>query len=237
MSDLRTLHEELVAVVLVGRDLDQVLAEIVGVARRGMPGAEAVSITLIRGDEPYTAAHDGQMALDADELQYERGYGPCMDAGRSGQVFLVEDMAAEDRWPDYSRHAAEHGVGSSLSVPLPFQGTRIGGLNTYSSRPHAFGEEDVEVAEEIALWTAYAIGTAAAAAVSVDDAAQMRSAMLHRSVIEQAKGILMERYKITADPAFTLLSRSSQRTGTKLRAVADALVRTGTLPGTEDQPR
>ena len=231
MTDLRTLHEELVGVVLVGRDLGEVLADITSVARRGMPGADAVSITLIRGDEPYTAAHDGQMALDADEMQYERGYGPCIDAGRSGQVFLVEDMAADDRWPDYSRHAAEHGVGRSLSIPLPFQLTRIGGLNTYAARPHAFSEDDVVAGEEVASWVAYAIGTATAAAVATDEADQMRSAMLHRSIIEQAKGILMERYKITADPAFNLLSHSSQHTGIKLREVADTLVRTGTLPG------
>lgn len=231
MANLRDLHEDLVQIVLVGRDLDEVLTDLASVARRGMPGAEAVSITLIRGDEPYTAAHDGQMALDADELQYARGYGPCMDAGRSGQVFLVDDMATDDRWPDYTQHAAEHGVGSSLSIPLPFQATRIGGLNCYAARPHAFGQEDVEAGEEVAFWAAYAIGTATAAAVATDEAAQMRSAMLHRSVIEQAKGVLMERYKITADAAFTLLSRSSQQTGTKLREVADALVRTGTLPG------
>lgn len=231
MANLRDLHEDLVRIVLVGRDLSEVLTDITSVARRGMPGAEAVSVTLIRGDEPYTAAHDGQMALDADELQYERGYGPCMEAGRSGQVFLVDDMATDDRWPDYARHAAEHGVGSSLSVPLPFQATRIGGLNTYSSRPHAFGRQDVEAGEEVAFWVAYAIGTASAAAVATDEAAQMRSAMLYRSIIEQAKGILMERYKIAADPAFNLLSRSSQQTGIKLREVADALVRTGTLPG------
>ena len=56
-----------------------------------MPSIEAVSITLIRGEKPLTAAYDGQMALDADELQYERGYGPCMDAGRAGQMFIIDD--------------------------------------------------------------------------------------------------------------------------------------------------
>ena len=138
MPDTKKLHEELARVVLVGRDLAEVLGDITAISRRAMPGSEAVSITLIRGDKPFTAGHDGQMAVDADELQYQRGYGPCMDAGRSGQVFLIGDMRTEQRWPDYAQHAAGQGVGSSLSVPLPFQTATIGALNNYASSPHAF---------------------------------------------------------------------------------------------------
>src|SRR4051794_2203931 len=92
------LHEALARVVLADRELSEVLTEITRIARRAMPSVEAASITLIRGDKPFTAAYDGQMALDADELQYERGYGPCMDAARASQVFLIDDMRSEQRW-------------------------------------------------------------------------------------------------------------------------------------------
>ena len=92
MQNLTELHEALARVVLADRQLGDVLTEITGIARQAMPSIEAASITLIRGEQPFTAAYDGQMALDADELQYERGYGPCMDAGGAGQVFLIDDM-------------------------------------------------------------------------------------------------------------------------------------------------
>ena len=87
MNNVAELHEALARIVVADRDLGDVLTEITRNARRAMPSVEAASITLIRGEEPFTAAYEGQMALDADELQYERGYGPCMDAGRAGQVF------------------------------------------------------------------------------------------------------------------------------------------------------
>ena len=231
MTEEKTLHESLVQVALTGRSLTDVLQEITTIARRALPGAESSSITLVRGERSFTAAHDGQMSLDADELQYERDYGPCVDAGRSGQVFLIDDMRTETRWPDYARHASEKGVGSSLSVPLPFQAASIGALNNYSSRPYAFSDEDVALGEEVASWVAFAAANASAVASASDEAAHMRAAMETRASIEQAKGILMERYKITADPAFTLLSRASQHTGAKLRDVADELVQTGVLPG------
>lgn len=234
--DLSKLHEELATVVLVGRDLADVLDEITKVARRAMPATEAASITLIRGENAFTAAYDGQMALDADELQYERGYGPCMDAARAGQVFLVDDMRTEQRWPDYARHAAAQGVGSSLSIPLPFQGASIGALDTYAGRPHAFGEADVALGEDVASWLALAVSNAEAAARTEEDLAHMRKAMMSRAVIEQAKGILMERHKVTDDQAFTILAHASQQTNVKLRDVAADLVRTGALLSGANQP-
>jgi GAF domain-containing protein len=229
VQNLTELHGALARIVLADRELSEVLPQITEIARRAMLGVEAASITLIRGEKPFTAAHDGQMALDADELQYERGYGPCMDAGRAAQVFLIDDMASEQRWPDYAQHAAAHGIASSLSAPLPFQGATIGALNTYASRPHVFDDHDVELAEEVAAWVAIAIGNAEAAARTSEDLSQLRTAMISRALIEQAKGILMERHKITEDEAFTILTHASQRTNTKLRDVAAELVRTGAV--------
>jgi GAF domain-containing protein len=230
MNNLNDLHESLARVVLAHRELPDVLNEITGIARRAMPSVDAASITLIRGERPFTAAYDGQMALDADELQYERGYGPCMDAGRAGQMLLIDDMRSEQRWPNYAQHAAAHGVLSSLSVPLPFQGATIGALNTYAGRPRVVDDHDVELAEEIAGWVAVAIGNAEAASRTREDLTHLRTAMMSRAFIEQAKGILMERHKIKEDEAFTILTHTSQRTNTKLRDVAAELVRTGTLP-------
>jgi GAF domain-containing protein len=228
-ENLVELHRELACIVLAGRELPEVLTEVVGIARRALPGSEATSITLIRNERTFTAAFDGQLAMDADELQYKRGYGPCLDAGRAGELFVVTDMRAEERWPDYARHAAELGVRSSLSVPLPFQGATIGALNNYARSTDAFGAADEQLGQEVAAFVAIAVGNAEAAARATTDVANMRQAMASRSVIEQAKGILMERYKITAEQAFTLLTHASQRSNVKLREIAEELATTGVL--------
>ncbi len=138
-------------------------------------------------------------------------------------------MAAEQRWPDYARHAASHGVGSSLSVPLPFQSATIGALNSYASKAHAFNAEDQALAEEVTPWVALAVGNADAAARTREELAQLRIAMQTRAVIEQAKGMLMERHRINEDQAFTLLTHASQNTNVKLRDVAVDLIRNGKL--------
>ena len=226
---LTALHESLARVVLVGRDRSEVFDDLVTIARQAFPGSAAASTTLIRGSKAFTAAYDGQLAMDADELQYQRGYGPCLDAGRAGQAFLVRDMRTEQRWPDYATHAARRGVGSSLSIPLPFQAATIGALNIYADRPAVFTDVDLTLGAEIGGWVAMAVGNADLAARATEEVDNMRAAMASRAVIEQAKGILMERHRLTPDRAFAVLSRISQTSNVKLRDVAEHLMLTGEL--------
>ncbi|MDP5185386.1 GAF and ANTAR domain-containing protein [Blastococcus sp. BMG 814] len=217
---------ELTRVSLGGRELGDVLGEITAIAARAIPGAESVSTTLIRGDKPFTAAFSSEMALAADELQYEQGYGPCVDAGRGGVVLRIDDMHTEQRWPDYvARVVRETNARSSLSVPLPYQGSSIGALNVYSSEPAAFASPDslaagLAVAETIAV----AVANADAHAQLADQARNMRIAMESRAVIEQAKGVLMAERHVDAEQAFEILRQASQRYNRKLRDIAAGIV-------------
>jgi hypothetical protein len=62
----------------------------------------------------------------------------------------------------------------------------------------------------------------------VDDGSDVKDAIAdfteHRAIIEQAKGVLMMTYAITADRAFDILVWRSQETNTKLRKLAAQLV-------------
>ena len=232
-AGVEELLRSLSRVVLAARTLDDVLTEVTVIARDGIPGAESTSITMIRGDRAFTAAHAGEMALAADEMQYERGYGPCMDAGRGGVVLRVDDMRTETRWPDYTQRVREVGVRSSLSVPLPYQGTSIGALNIYSGKPAAFASpESLEGGLEVAEAIAVAVVNADAHARLTEQARNMRLAMDSRAVIEQAKGVLMAQRHIDSDQAFEILRDASQRYNRKLRDIAH-----GVVASTQDQPR
>jgi GAF domain-containing protein len=223
------VHEELLRdlsrVVFAGRELRDILTDITTIAARGIPGAESTSITLVRGDKGYTAAHHGEMALAADELQYERGYGPCLDAGRGGTVLRIDDVRTEQRWPDYVARVQDVGVRSSLSVPLPFQNTSIGALNVYSTQAAAFAsEESLSAGLSVAEGIAVAVGNADAHAQLSDQARNMRLAMESRAVIEQAKGVLMAQRHVGPDEAFEILRAASQRYNRKLRDIALGIV-------------
>ncbi|MGY1718269.1 ANTAR domain-containing protein [Blastococcus sp. SYSU DS0552] len=219
---------ELARVTLGGRELTEVLTEITTIAARAVPGADAVSTTLVRGDKAFTAGYRGEMALAADELQYAEDSGPCLDAGRGGVVLRIDDVRTEERWPAYVARVRATPVRSSLSVPLPYQGSSIGALNAYSTRPAAFAHPGslaaaLGVAESIAV----AVANADAHAQMTEQARNMRIAMESRAVIEQAKGVLMAQQGIDADRAFEVLRQASQRYNRKLRDIAAGIV-TGT---------
>ena len=229
MPNLIDLHEDLARVPLTGRDLGDVLTEITTLARKAIPAFEAASITLIRGERAFTATYDGQMALDADEMQYERGYGPCMDAALSGTLLPVDDMRSETRWPDYAATVVSRGVLSSLSVPLPLQTELLGALNCYSRRPSSFGDDSAQAAVEVAGYVAVAVVNAMGYIQAADLAHHMQEAMASRSVIEQAKGIIMAQNRCDAEAAFDVLRRASQGRNVKIRDLAADLVeRVGT---------
>jgi AmiR/NasT family two-component response regulator len=59
---------------------------------------------------------------------------------------------------------------------------------------------------------------------------QLHLALASRDVIGQAKGILMERYRITGDEAFHRLRLASQNANRKLAALAEELALTGQWP-------
>jgi GAF domain-containing protein len=217
---------ELSRIVLVDRTLHEILTDVTRIAAQGIPGAEATSITLLRNEEPFTAAHYGDMALAADELQYEHGYGPCMDAGRGGVLLRVDDMRTEERWPEYVAHVVRTTpVRSSLSVPLPYQGVFIGALNNYSTQPAAFASpESLQAGLEVAELVAVAVANADAHHQLGEQARNMRVAMESRAVIEQAKGVLMAQRHVDAEQAFEILREASQRYNRKLRDIALGIV-------------
>ncbi|MGY1985336.1 ANTAR domain-containing protein [Blastococcus sp. SYSU DS0669] len=199
-----------------------------------MPGHPDTSVTLLVRGRPTTVVSTGQLAVALDETQYEGCHGPCLHAARTGELTEILDTRADTRWPDYSRRAAEHGNLSSLAVPLLIDGDAevTGALNIYARRTHAFDEDSRSAATRLGPYAAVAAGNLHAYRSARDTAENLQLALQSRAVIDQAKGVLVERHKLTPDQAFQLLARASMHSNRKVRDIADHLVHTGELLGT-----
>jgi GAF domain-containing protein len=211
--------------------MDSLLQTVADLTKSVMPGNPEASVLLLVMDRPTTVVSTGELATDLDETQYDRGHGPCLHAARTGEVTEIPDTRAEDRWPDYTPRAVERGNLSSLSIPLAIDTDEqvSGALNIYARRPDAFDEASRSVATRFGPYAAVAAGNLYAYQSARDMADNLQTALESRAVIDQAKGILIERYKVTPDAAFQLLARASMTTNRKLRDIADDLVRTGEL--------
>lgn len=222
--------DELGRIVFADSPLAEILAHITQIAGRVVPGALAVSITLIEDGTPTTTASTGDVASALDERQYAAGHGPCLDAARFAHEMPIADMTVESRWPDYTQRAIELGVLSSLAMPLPLREAVIGALNLYAGERHAFDADAERVARTFASYAAIALYNAQIFADNSALALQMQEALISRAVIEQAKGIVMGSRRCTPDEAFGILRTLSQVSNTKLRVVAQALVDTAIDP-------
>jgi hypothetical protein len=170
------------------------------------------------------------LAADLDETQYDRGHGPCLEAALAGQFVEIVDARTEERWPDYVPALLAHGAFSTLSAPVPAPHLSAG-LNVYARSAGAFTEDDRSALAEFAGYAGAATTNMDALQDARELAAHLQNAMEFRGVIEQAKGVLMERYRLTAEQAFRLLADASMRTNRKVRDLAENLVLTGELTG------
>ena len=201
---------------------DALLRRIVAAAVTEVPGAQQAGITLVTGRELSSPAVSAELVAQVDRLQYEADEGPCLDAARHHETVRCDDMRAESRWPRFAARAAALGVLSMLSFQLFVEGDSFGALNFYSGDAGAFGPQSESDGMLLASHAALAMTAARTRA-------GLLTAMDRRDLIGQAKGILIERYKITGLEAFGLLAASSQSVNRKLRDVADHLVATGEL--------
>jgi GAF domain-containing protein len=221
--------EQLGSMSLSEETLHSMLQTVADLATRVLPGEVEASVTVLVADKPATFVYTGQLALDLDESQYGRGHGPCLHAAARGESVEVTDARTEQRWVDYAQRAVELGSLSSLSLPLGSAEVLSAGLNVYARQPAAFAEEHRQTARRFARFA----GAAAANMHSYQHARALADglqvALESRATIDQAKGILMERHRLTADQAFHLLARASMGTNRKLRDVAEHLVSTGEL--------
>jgi hypothetical protein len=119
--------------------------------------------------------------------------------------------------------AKEAGVASIVSYRLYTTQDTLGALNLYSTKPDAFDADDINNGQALAAH----VGVALAAS---QQAEHLEMAVINRTAIGRAEGILMERFGIPPDQAFAVLRRVSQHRNVKLNCVAEELVRTRETP-------
>jgi GAF domain-containing protein len=224
--------DELGRMSFAEHSLESVLQKVTDLAARVLPGEPVTSVTIVDGGRSSTVAASGRLALDLDRVQYAQGSGPCLEAALTGQLVEVLDTGADDRWAPFPRVAAEQGCRAVLSFPLPPQELITGGLNVYARTSHPLDERSRDVAERFAAYAVVPVSNMYLYESAVERAGHLQAALDSRAVIDQAKGILMERHKLSADQAFSALAQVSMASNTKVRDIAEHFVRTGELsPG------
>jgi hypothetical protein len=213
--------------VLGAGPAEEVLQAITSNGVQVVQGAEHSAITRGRPGRFQTVAQTSDVPLKVDSIQYELGYGPCIDAIVDNTTYVSGDLASERRWPGFGQRAVEEvGIRSMLSFRMFLEDDDlIAGLNFYSSKPDAFDEHDQTVGLLLATHGALAVS----ALQRGNTAAQLARGFESNREIGVAMGVLMAQHKITRAQAFDLLRITSQHTHRKLADIAVDVADTGTL--------
>jgi GAF domain-containing protein len=187
-------------------------------------GCDMAGLTLLMDGKPGTGVFTDPEAPEIDRAQYESGNGPCLSAFRDLQPYIIESTAEDDRWPEFAKEAARHGIRSTVSLPVIAREQALGALNFYSRRAGAFDARSVARMADFARHAAVVLANTHVywAARRLSD--NLRQALESRATIDYAIGIIMAGGGRTPDEAFQVLVRASQRENRKLRDIAAEIV-------------
>jgi hypothetical protein len=221
---LRDAMSELAANFAVPTEITAILESVTARAVGLIGQVDFADVLLIDGQQHQSMAPTAAVAVELDTLQIDLQEGPCLSAGAADVTVLYSDLTSEPRWPRFAAAAVQAGIQSMMSFHLYTHSTKThggaggrGALNLFSRNRYEFSIEARVIGAMLATH-------AASALIAADRQTQFESALASRDLIGQAKGILMERFKIDAVHAFDLIAKFSQDNNMPVRGVAQRIV-------------
>jgi hypothetical protein len=171
----------------------------------GMTGA---GIMLMSGDVPRgpVCTTDTASAL-VEQLQYELGEGPCVDAYDQDRPVLEPDLAEPRtaRWLAFTGPAIAAGVRAIFGFPLQVGAVRLGALNLYRDQPGPLSDEQHADALVMADVAAQALLVMQANAPPGKIAAELEASADFQYVVHQASGMVAAQLDVSVGQALLRL--------------------------------
>ncbi len=212
-----------------GRGVDEVLRDVAEFAVQAIPGVDGAGVTVVDTSTETLKIQSWAVTADfvreIDMVQYdELNEGPCITSMQTRRPAISGSLGSDGRWPRFGGRVARMGVHSALSMPLLVDDQVIGAINAYAHTRDAFAEHAVQLASQFAGPAAVSVCNAKVLSEARDRAAKLQRALVSRTVIDQAIGIIRSRSGVSGEEAFDRLIKMSQTDNVKLHVVAERLV-------------
>lgn len=150
-------------------------------------------IMLMSGDIPHgSICTSNAVSALVENLQFELGEGPCVDAYRGDRPVLEPDLAAPAhvQWPAFSGPALSAGVRAVFGFPLQVGAVRFGALNLYRDEPGELTDEQHADALILANLGAEVVLLLQAGAPPGRLAAELEAGADFQDIVHQASGMI-----------------------------------------------
>jgi GAF domain-containing protein len=208
----------------VARDLTGALRE-AAEAVVDLLGADGAAVALLDQDGAvrWTTA-TSQAAYLLVKVEGDFREGPGVDARAGGRPVATPDLRVGQRWLRLGPVAASHDLRAVLAVPVLARGRTVAVLTVVAASSRLWSEAEARAVGGYAAVLGRLFSTAADALEQRRLACQLQSALESRVVIEQAKGVLMERKKLPPAQAFQLLRRMARSSSRRVADVAAEMI-------------
>lgn len=204
-------------------------------------GASGAGIMLMSGDIPRgsVCATNAVSAL-IEQLQYDLGEGPCLDAYHQDRPVLEPDLVdpVSPRWPAFTGPAIEAGARAAFGFPLQVGAVRLGALNLYSDAAGPLTDDQHTDAVLMAGIVAQALMLLQAGAPAGTVATELEASADFRYVVHQASGMVAAQLDVSVGQALIRLRAHAFGNGRSLtdlaRDVVDRRLRFGAQSGEQD---
>ena len=169
-----------------------------------------------------TATGEAERAFE--RAQRDLGEGPCIDAFLLDQVTWTADLRVDRRWPRLGPTARSNQIRGVLSAPVSLAGQVLGTCNVIRWTPRAWTEAEINSVAAFATVIGRLLGATSLARHRGDLVTQLQGALDSRIVIEQAKGVLMERDGLSDLEAFDRLRRQARSRSRTISEVAREVI-------------
>jgi len=188
-----------------------------------VPACAGAHAAVWRDGEVIAAAATHPDLAELADLQLELGRGPLVTAAEEGLPVTCPDTLTETRWPEYAAAALRRSVRCSVHLvrELP-RGALV--LSLFGVRPGVLDAQSNPMADTLAAFGGAMLTNATAYGQAQRTASQLKDAVVARSVVDQAKGVLMHALGCDADDALRRLRQESQRRHVKVTDVAAEVV-------------
>jgi GAF domain-containing protein len=217
-----------------GLDYKRLLGKVARLAVPTLADGCVVHLVDDEGLKPVATAHahsGRRELLDAliarEPVVRNRQLRSVAETGESLVLRVVEDALLDDIVEDaeHRRLLEQFGIVSGIAVALQSRDRVLGTLTLINNDPaRRLGAEHLAVAEELAARASLAMESARMHEEVADLADQLQQALDTRVVLEQAKGVLAERYGIHPEDAFQHLRSAARRSQRKIHELARELV-------------
>jgi putative methionine-R-sulfoxide reductase with GAF domain len=178
----------------------------------------------------WASAFDPMVGTHQGELE-QLGHGSCRVAFAQRAPAAVPDLSAEPSWSELAAEAGiDAGIHAGLSVPVQLGGGPVGTLDVYVTGPREWGDSEAAALQAYAGLVASLLAAAVAARVTGGLADQLQGALEHRSLIEQAVEVLVDREGLDAPAALEWLGVAARSSGCEPVQMARAVVGGAPLP-------